>query len=290
MTAGAAANPFAETAYAKINLALHVRQRLPDGYHRIETLFAFCEDGDRLTLTPAAEGVTLTVGGPFASSLADEPDNLVLAAARSLKWFEEIARRRFSGASIYLDKRLPVAAGLGGGSADAGATIRLLDRYWRACGDDKELCLRGLSLGADVPACIVSRTRIGIGTGAELAMPGPDDAAGLPVLLVNPRVSLPTGPVFRAWDGIDRGALPAGAVLEAALSGRNDLEPPAIALCPVIADVLDALRRTGPLLARMSGSGATCFALFANDTARDAADAAVAAHAPAWWRLCSRLR
>lgn len=281
-----------ETAYAKINLALHVRERMADGYHRIETLFAFCEHGDTLTLTPREEGVTLAIGGPFAPALANEGDNLVLAAARKLHWFEGFARplRRFTGAALHLHKRLPVAAGLGGGSADAGAAFRLLDRYWQACGDNKELCLQAASLGADVPACIVSRTRIGTGTGGDLHLPARDDAAGLPVLLVNPRVPLATGPVFAGWDGRDRGPLPGGSVLEAAFAGRNDLEAPAIALCPPIADVLHALRATGPLLARMSGSGATCFALFPDKAARDAADASIAAEHPHWWRLASRLR
>ncbi len=279
-----------ETAYAKINLALHVRARQPDGYHRIETIFAFCEDGDLLTLDPAEGEVTLTVGGPFASQLEGEGDNLVLAAARMMKWFEGFGREPFAGAALHLDKRLPIAAGLGGGSADAGAAVRLLDRYWHASGDNKELCLKAASLGADVPACIVSRTRIGTGTGADLSMPGFDDAAGLAVLLVNPGVPLATGPVFRAWDRIDRGPLADGTVLEAALAGRNDLEQPALSLCPVIGDVLRHLRGTDPLLARMSGSGATCFALYRSQAERDAAAAAIRLAEPHWWMLATRLR
>jgi 4-diphosphocytidyl-2-C-methyl-D-erythritol kinase len=279
-----------ETAYAKINLALHVRARQPDGYHRIETIFAFCEDGDLLTLDPAEGEVTLTVGGPFASQLEGEGDNLVLAAARMMKWFEGFGREPFAGAALHLDKRLPIAAGLGGGSADAGAAVRLLDRYWHASGDNKELCLKAASLGADVPACIVSRTRIGTGTGADLSMPGFDDAAGLAVLLVNPGVARATGPVFRAWDRIDRGPLADGTVLEAALAGRNDLEQPALSLCPVIGDVLRHLRGTDPLLARMSGSGATCFALYRSQAERDAAAAAIRLAEPHWWMLATRLR
>lgn len=285
-----AGDGLAETAYAKINLALHVRERRPDGYHRIETLFAFCEHGDLLEVE-ADDRLSLTITGPFARQLSDGDDNLVLAAARLLESFaSSCGQHDFPGARLHLDKRLPVAAGLGGGSADAGAAIRLLDRYWRADVDPKELCLLAASLGADVPACIVSRTRIGTGTGTDLSMPGADDVAGLPVLLVNPGVPLATGPVFRGWDGIERGPLPRGTVLESALAGRNDLEPAAIALCPLIAEMLSALRETAPLLARMSGSGATCFALYANDAARDAADAAIATRAPGWWRLRSRLR
>lgn len=280
-----------ETAFAKINLALHVRARMPDGYHRIETLFAFCEDGDGLEVRPDA-GHGLTISGPFAGQLTAGPDNLVLAAARMLKSFESAwgEQNAFPGAALHLDKRLPVAAGLGGGSADAGAATRLLNRYWGADIDPHDLCIRAGALGADVPACIISRTRIGTGTGAELEMPGMDDVAGLPVLLVNPGVPLATGPVFKAWDGVDRGPLATGSVMDTALAGRNDLETPAVALCPPIADVLDALRATRPLLARMSGSGATCFALFATEGSRDAADAEIAARRPDWWRMRSRLR
>lgn len=281
-----------EKAYAKINLALHVRARESDGYHSIETIFAFCEDGDLLALAPGGEGETLTVGGPFAKALGNGDDNLVLAAAQCLRWFEGFggSRRRFPGAALHLEKRLPVAAGLGGGSADAAAAIRLLDRYWQACGDQKELCIRGGSLGADVPACIVSRTRIGTNRGDRLAMPLRDDVAGMAVLLVNPGFPLSTGGVFRAWDGVDRGPLLAAGALEAALVGRNDLEAPALSLCPQIADVLAALRGTGPLLARMSGSGATCFGLYRGEAERDEAAARVAAAQPDWWTLATRLR
>ncbi len=280
-----------ETAYAKINLALHVRERMPDGYHRIETLFAFCEDGDVLDVGPNGE-LSLALTGPFSGQLDAGPDNLVLAAARMLKTFETAwgSGTKFPGAALHLDKRLPVAAGLGGGSADAGAAIRLLNRHWDANLDLHDLCIGGAALGADVPACIVSRTRLGTGTGAELEMPGTDDASGLSVLLVNPGVPLATGLVFRGWDGVDRGPLATGSVMDVALAGRNDLEAPAVALCPPIAEVLDALRTTGPLLARMSGSGATCFALFADPIARDRADARIAAAHPAWWRMATRLR
>ena len=279
-----------ELAYAKINLALHVRARDADGYHRIETIFAFCEEGDRLTLSPGGERDTLAVGGPFAAALGSEGDNLVLAAAEGMRWFEGFGTARFPGAALHLDKRLPVAAGLGGGSADAAAAMRMLDRYWRACGDSKELCLRGAALGSDVPACIVSRTRIGTGRGEWLAMPLADDVAGMAVLLVNPGVALPTAAVYRGWDGVDRGPLPAASALAAALAGRNDLEPPAVALRPEIADVLEALRETAPLLARMSGSGATCFGLYASEEERDAAAARIGAAHPGWWTLATRLR
>ena len=190
------------------------------------------------------------------------------------------------GWSVHLDKRLPVAAGLGGGSADVGAVFRMVER---AYGLPEDWTGRAEQMGADVPACVASRTMIGIGTGTELA-PGPEDLAGCPVLLVNPRVPLPTGPVFKGWDGVDRGAMPIGTAREIALGGRNDLQGPAIVLCPQVAEVLAALGQTAAWLARMSGSGATCFALFDNLAARDAAAAQVAARHPGWWQMAGQLR
>lgn len=259
------------TAFAKINLALHVRARRADGYHSIETLFAFVDDGDRLELLDG-DGPSLEVTGPFAADLVGEADNLVLATARLL----DISAR------FRLDKRLPVAAGLGGGSADAAAAARLLVMR-RGARRDADLA----ALGADVPACVDSRTMIGRGTGTDLEPVAADDLRGTPVLLVNPRVPLATGPVFRAWDGVDRGPLPAGSARAIALAGRNDLEPPAIVLCPPIAEVLAALAATPAWLVRMSGSGATCFALYSDSGERDAAVAAMPA---GWWTMAGALR
>ena len=184
---------------------------------------------------------------------------------------------------MALDKRLPVAAGLGGGSADAGAVFRLYDQRFGLPGDWRE---RAAKLGADVPACVESRTAIGRGTGTDLES-GPQDLAGTPVLLVNPRVPLATGPVFAAWDGVDRGALPDGTAREIAMAGRNDLEAPALGLCPAIAEVLGALKQTDACLVRMSGSGATCFALFETIAERDAAAKMLD---PAWWQMSGSLR
>lgn len=239
-----------EPAPAKINLALHVRARRADGYHELETLFAFTRFGDRLEAAPADDW-SLTLTGPTAGDAGPLDDNLVLRAARAFQAEAGGARH-----ALTLDKRIPVAAGLGGGSADAGATLRLLNRL---AGEPLELAHLeriGAGLGADVPACVRSRTAIGTGVGEALTDTGP--LTGMGVLLVNPRVAVPTGPVFRGWDGEDRGAL--GADWR---SARNDLEGPAIRLQPVIADVLDWLHGLpGASLARMSGSGATCFALF----------------------------
>ena len=266
--------PVNETAYAKINLALHVRRRRGDGYHEIETLFAFVDAGDGLSVETALRD-ELHVTGEFAPALTDPFGNIVAQALGKLP--------RAEGWRVSLDKRLPVAAGLGGGSADAGAVFRLYDQRYGLPEDWRE---KAAKLGADVPACVESRTCIGRGTGAELG-PGPDDLAGTPVLLVNPRVPLATGPVFAAWDEVDRGALPQGTAREIALAGRNDLAVPALALCPAIGDVLVALRGTDAWLVQMSGSGATCFALFDSLAARDAAAASVD---PDWWRLAGRLR
>jgi 4-diphosphocytidyl-2-C-methyl-D-erythritol kinase len=275
----------AETAHAKLNLALHVRRRRADGYHELETLFAFCADGDRLEAGPA-ETLTLSISGPFGEGLSTGPDNLVLRAAEALRAAAGVS----AGAALALDKRLPVASGIGGGSADAAAALRLLVRLWKVEEGAVDLHAIAAGLGADVPACLLSRTCRGEGRGDALRPIAAEQLVGMPVLLVNPRVAVPTGPVFARWDGIDRGALAEGDPLAVAETGRNDLEPPARALQPVIGDVVAALSAMpGVTLARMSGSGATCFALFADAAARDAAGSCLAAEHPQWWRLATVL-
>ncbi len=263
-----------ETAYAKINLALHVRARREDGYHELETLFAFVDAGDVLTAEDSPWDQA-NLGGEFARDIDNPLGNLVVKAMNALP--------HAAGLRIDLEKRLPVAAGLGGGSADAGAVFRIMRRL-NGLPDDWRT--RAARLGADVPACVDSETVIGRGTGTEL-VPGPQDLAGTPVLLVNPRVPLATGPVFRDWDGVDRGAMPEGTAREIAMQGRNDLEAPAIARCPVIGDVVSALRATPAWCVRMSGSGASCFALYDSARARDAAQAAMPS---AWWTMAGFLR
>lgn len=298
-----------ETAYAKINLALHVRGRREDGYHELETLFAFVDAGDVLSAAPAAQD-SLHVVGEFSGLLSSppslgggaggggsdlssaEPPSAALAQEEGSVFDNLVARAlnalpRPQGLGVTLEKNLPVAAGLGGGSADAGAVFRIVEAL-HGLPDDWQA--RAAKLGADVPACVLSRTHIGLGTGTE-QVEIEDDLAGTPALLVNPRVPLSTGPVFKAWasvgDGQDRGPLPQGSASQIAREGRNDLEAPAIALCPVIADVLAALQDTSPWLARMSGSGATCFALYDSPEARDAAAAAMPRR---WWQMAGRLR
>ncbi len=266
-----------ETAYAKINLALHVRGRREDGYHELETLFAFVDAGDVLRAQPAERDALHTLG-EFAGAIGDPFGNIVSKVLNSLP--------HGKGWAVTLEKNLPVAAGLGGGSADAGAIFRMVER---AHGLPDDWRSRAARLGADVPACVLSQTCLGRGTGTDLE-PIESDLAGSPVLLVNPCLPLATGPVFKAWDGIDRGALPEGSVRKIAIAGRNDLEAPAITLCPDIAHVLSALRETGPWLARRSGSGATCFALYATQDQRDEASREVARAHPGWWRMAGALR
>lgn len=270
-----------ERAPAKINLALHVRARRPDGYHELETLFAFLQDGDVLRYTPGPAG--FTIDGPFAGALAGEGDNLVLRAARG---FAEAFGVSTEGAWV-LEKNLPVASGIGGGSADAAAALRVLARCHGVAPADPRLFALADALGSDVPACLLGRPALGTGRGERLDPVS--DLGAIPVLLVNPGIAVSTGPVFRAWDGEDRGPIAAGGTLARAIAGRNDLEAPARAIAPGIGDVIDLLRATGSVLARMSGSGATCFALYDRDDQRAAAADRVRVARPGWWCLESRL-
>lgn len=265
--------PYSEPAPAKLNLALHVRGKLADGRHRLETVFAFCTDGDMVE-AELADDLSLTVGGPFAGDLAG--DNLVMKAATALRAAAKVA----TGAALHLKKNLPVASGIGGGSADAAAALRLLTRLWKI--DPAHAAAVAPELGSDVPACLLSMSARGGGAGDELALLDDPSIAGTPVLLVNPRIPLSTGEVFAQWDGVDHG--PLGDWRE----GRNDLQASAIQLVPEIGYVLDWLGdRDGAPCIRMSGSGATCFALFDGERARDAAAKAVPEH---WWHLASQLR
>jgi 4-diphosphocytidyl-2-C-methyl-D-erythritol kinase len=273
-----------ETGYAKINLALHVRERRSDGYHRIETLFAFCEEGDLLSVAPA-DDLQLEIVGGFASSLTAVQDNLVMRAAIRLREIHGVD----AGALLTLDKRLPVASGIGGGSADAAAALRLLARFWRL--EEPDLDSMARDLGADVPACLRSLSIEGRGRGDELFEIEAAELSGAPILLVNPGVEISTARIFAAWDGIDRGGLAPLDVIEAVLAGRNDLQAPAISLESSIGDVLAELgERQGVTLARMSGSGATCFALFEDKASRDLANSEIAKSHPEWWQLATRLR
>lgn len=281
-----------ETAYAKINLALHVHRRRADGYHEMETLFSYLNDGDHLRVFPFAT-LELELTGPFAGELEDGEggpagDNLVIRAAHALREACKIE----TGARIVLDKHLPVAAGLGGGSADAAAAARLLNRFWRLGLGDHQLAEIISHLGADIAACVKSRTVIGRGIGDVLAeTPLGEALRGVPVMLVNPLVACPTGPVFAGWNGVSSGALSNDIMGDDMAGWHNDLLPSAMALVPAIGDILRILRgMDGVRLCNMSGSGATCFALFEDQAAADSAAAYFMEHHPEWWQILGVIR
>jgi len=264
-----------DIAPAKLNLALHVRGKLPDGRHAIETLFAFCTDGDRLS-AEKADAFSLEISGPFADGLPTDRDNLVWRAAEALRESSDAS----ASAAVRIEKNLPVAAGLGGGSADAAAALRLLTSLWNI--DPSHAEKVAPALGSDVPACLLSLPARGEVAGDRLTHVAVPELSGTPVLLVNPRVPLSTSEVFAGWDGVDRG--PLGNWRE----GRNDLQEAAIKLVPQIESVLAWLAlQSGVTFSRMSGSGATCFALFDTEAARDEAADAVPRE---WWRLSTHLR
>lgn len=281
--------PVLEAAPAKVNLYLRVTgRRAADGYHLLDSLAVFGPAADVLSVAPAAAGLTLAVTGPEAAALSAEPDNLVLRAARALAAAAGLAE---PAAALALEKRLPVASGIGGGSADAAAALRALDRLWGTALGAARLEAVAAALGADVPVCVagIPARMQGVGEVLTPAPPLPRFA----LLLANPRIALPTPAVFRARAAAGAAysppaALPAGGWPDAAALATdlrvfgNDLEAAAIGLCPAVAEVLAALSaQPGCLAARMSGSGATCYGLFA--TAAEAARAAMALPA-GWWR------
>jgi 4-diphosphocytidyl-2-C-methyl-D-erythritol kinase len=271
-----------ETAYAKINLALHVRRRREDGYHDIETLFAFAKHGDQLQAS-LADTLHFTIDGPFGSSLSADDDNLVMQAANRLRAHFSIT----DGASIRLTKNLPIASGIGGGSADAAAAARLLNRLWDIQAGEQQIADILAPLGADIPACVFSRTSFGSRTGTAIELCDDSIVPARHLLLVNPLQSVSTAAIFKGWDGKDQGPVARGDIWQATLSGRNDLEPIAADICPAITDILKALASANPAMVRMSGSGATCFALF--NEAKDL-EAAKAHLDPRWWSMGTELR
>jgi 4-diphosphocytidyl-2-C-methyl-D-erythritol kinase len=277
-----------EKAPAKVNLTLRVLRRRPDGYHEISSLVGFADIADQLTLTPGG-GLTLSLGGPRAAEAGGLADNLVLKAARALA-----ARlpNMVSGA-FSLEKNLPAAAGIGGGSADAAAALRLLARANKLSSDDPRLHDAARATGADVPVCLDPRPRLMSGIGEQLSPP-----LNLPLLaavLINPGVAVPTKDVFANWTKNAGAASPldlttvenildAKSFIELLKQEANDLEAPAIKLAPVIADALAALRALQDCrLARMSGSGATCFAIFDGSGAAQEAALALGSQYPRWW-------
>ncbi|ODT13470.1 MAG: 4-(cytidine 5'-diphospho)-2-C-methyl-D-erythritol kinase [Kaistia sp. SCN 65-12] len=291
MARGAGSGPLlvSEVAPAKINLALHVTGRRADGYHTLDSLVVFAAIGDTIEAVPAPDAATpaLAIRGPFAAGLQADPDNLVLRAARAYA----AHGGAIAGLDLRLDKQLPVASGIGGGSADAAATLRLLARIAPLPAPATDPCAAiAPTLGADVPMCLRSTPLRATGIGEEL-----QPVAGLPrlpMVLVNPRVAVSTPAVFRALARCDNPGLPAlpatfadVAALAAWLeTTRNDLEAPATALIPEIAEAHAAMAAAeGCLLARMSGSGATVFGLFPDDAGATRAASGLAAAHPGWW-------
>jgi 4-diphosphocytidyl-2-C-methyl-D-erythritol kinase len=282
-------------APAKINLYLHVLGRRTDGYHDLDSLVAFATLHDVITASPS-DDLTLALEGGFAADLSNSvggPDNLVLRAARLLA--EHIGQD--ATAAIRLHKMIPVAAGLGGGSTDGAATLLALCRLWHVEVPFSVLTELALRLGADLPVCLASRTAFMSGVGETLT-PAPE-VPPLGVVLVNPRVALPTADVFRALDGrfapASRPSYKPGdpvSLIDALRKTRNDLTEPAIRLAPVVREVLTALEAApGVSLARMSGSGATCFGLFADSVAAQIAAEEIAGAQPMWWvRACRLIR
>lgn len=292
MTPRVTADVVRRTAWAKINLTLHVTGRRDDGYHEIDSLIVFAGIGDGLEITPGPR-ITLEIAGPFAPALRTaDGDNLVIAAARALAARYGIE----AGARLRLDKQLPVAAGLGGGSADAAAALHGLVDLWGLDVPAAELHAVAASLGADVPVCLAGRPSFVAGIGERVVA-----APALPpawLVLANPGVPLTTAAVFAALQGdfsapmrwrepiVDLRAWTARLT-----ACRNDLEAPALALVPEVREVLATLRDTaGCMLARMSGSGATCFGLYAVEAAATAAARRIAATRPGWWVRAAPLR
>ena len=285
-----------DRAPAKVNLTLHVLGRRPaDGYHVLESLVAFAGTADRLTLTAGAD-LSLTVSGPTAGPAGPDADNLVIRAARGLA--AKVPDLKVG--AFHLVKRLPVAAGIGGGSSDAAAALRLLARLNGLTLDHPAVVEAARQTGADVPVCLDPLARMMRGAGEDVSL-----ALGiepLPAVLINPGVPVPTAPVFKALglsvgqtlSGGEHPFIPADADAETVLAtigpARNDLEGPALTVAPVIGECLSALRGQGSLLARMSGSGATVFGLFEDRQAAVRAAKRLRAAHPGWWIAPTFLR
>jgi 4-diphosphocytidyl-2-C-methyl-D-erythritol kinase len=283
-----------EEGRAKVNLTLRVVGRRTDGYHDLESVVAFADCADKLTLTPGPE-LSLKTIGPLATACGETSDNLVLKAARLLG---EVVPGMKTGVFV-LDKLLPVAAGIGGGSADAAAALRLLARLNNLPLDDERMQEIALEVGADVPVCLASRACDMTGVGDNLM---PLNPPKMPSVLVNPGVPVATRDVFAAL-GLRHGELRVGVGdvmteasswpeeggsleewVEALASGTNDLEEPAMKIQPVIGEVITALNATnGAWLSRMSGSGATCFALYENTAEAGRAADRIRSEHPSWW-------
>jgi 4-diphosphocytidyl-2-C-methyl-D-erythritol kinase len=279
-----------EFAPAKINLFLHVGEKRADGFHALQSLVVFASAGDTLGFA-AGNGLSLAVEGPFAKGLETEGDNLILRAARALAAETGVA----PNAKITLTKNLPVSSGIGGGSADAAAALRGLAKLWNVPLPANRAHALAEQLGSDVPVCVASRSSWMEGRG-ELVSPSPA-LPPLGIVLVNPGVAVPTGKVFaglKTRHGVD-GRKPArwrsqNEFVDYLQTTSNDLEAPAREIAPVVGDAIGAIAKAKDvLLARMSGSGATCFGLFSDERGAQAAAQRIAAAHPDWWVVAAKL-
>jgi 4-diphosphocytidyl-2-C-methyl-D-erythritol kinase len=278
------------SAHAKINLALHVTGRRNDGYHQIESLAVFTRFGDRIE-TELAESDIFSVSGRYASAVPLDDSNLVLRARDALR--KEAGQQDTPPVAIRLEKNLPVAAGIGGGSSDAAAVLHGLVRIWNLNVDNAVLARIGLALGADVPMCLAAKPLIARGIGEELSMV--PDFSSLGLVLVNPGTAVATAEVFRALARRDNEGLPPlprvldfHGVRNWLEVTRNDLEPAALAMQPAIGRALSQLNRAGAGFARMSGSGATCFGLFETGNVAKRAAAEIRGRQPDWFVAATR--
>ena len=277
--------PQAECAPAKVNLSLHVVGKRPDGYHELEMLVAFCDIGDRIEIsTSTAFGLQIT--GPFAQWLDASPSNLVWRAAEVLR--DHCGGEQCGSAVLRLEKNLPVASGIGGGSSDAAAAIRALRHYWKLQIDDVEIVKLALQLGADVPMCLSSRPCRVSDIGEKIEQ---IELPPLHLVLVNPGIPLSTASVFanKSPSNLDPPQVishfhDTDSVVDHLRLCRNDLQQSAIELVPEIAHCLQALDKQPNIrLSRMSGSGATCFGLFPSHEAANLAQASLSQQYPEWW-------
>lgn len=280
-----------EFAPAKVNLALHVTGRRADGYHLLDSLVVFASAGDRLSFEPAAED-RLTLSGRFAATLSDDATpgagNLVIRARDALRDWAAQAGRPTPPVHIHLEKNLPVASGIGGGSADAAATLRGLNRLWQVDVPGRQLHVMGLKLGADVPMCLESRPLVARGIGEDITLV--EDFPELYLLLVNPLAEVSTPEVFRRLTNrenlpldVPREGAPLEQWLGTLAASRNDMQTAAEGLEPKITEALELIRQADPMLARMSGSGATCFGVYRSQASLDRALAKLEAERPGWW-------
>lgn len=290
--AGIETTDIVEQAPAKVNLALHVTGQTPDGYHTLDSLVAFADFGDVVTVR-TSDADRLGLEGPFAGDLGAPADNLITRARDLLRSASIITADIPAPCSVSLTKRLPIASGIGGGSTDAAATLRALNRLWGLRLTGAEMEQLSAALGADLPMCVAARAAEIAGIGEKIKPI--DNFPTLSAVLVNPLTEVSTPAVFKGLASKTNAAMPAlpaertvPAIVGYLIGCRNDLEAPALALEPAIGDVLEALRTDGNcLMARMSGSGATCFALFANDAHAEEAGRELARARPSWWvRSC----